>query len=80
MVKVYICSDCKSNKCSSKKGIEIYELLRQYMYLVDEVELIMSKCMCDQGCKGYKLQIQEKTYTHIEVNEIERLLFEHYPR
>ncbi|MBB6215440.1 NADH:ubiquinone oxidoreductase subunit E [Anaerosolibacter carboniphilus] len=78
MVKVYICSDCKSNKCSSKKGIEIYEILRQYTYLVDEVELIMSKCMCQEGCAGYKIQIDEEIYTDIDINRIEEILFEHY--
>ncbi|AOT69151.1 hypothetical protein [Geosporobacter ferrireducens] len=78
MVKIFICTECKSNKCGQERAIEIYEEFRNYTHAVGEIELIMTKCQCKEGCKGHTIQIDQELYVGIEADEIKELLYLHF--
>ncbi|WP_432666069.1 hypothetical protein R9X47_07110 [Wukongibacter baidiensis] len=81
MISIEVCIGCNSKKCCSyKKGIELYEFLKDdTTKLINvDIEISMKKCSCKEECNGPIVRIDGSVYTNVDkakaLNIIKRIV------
>lgn len=78
MVKIFMCSKCKDEKCDINKGIEIYEEFNKYIDIFKDVVLVSEECTCTRRCKGPTVEISGRLYDDFSVHDIKWILYTYY--
>ncbi len=76
MIKVEVCSHCKTQACDLGKGVDIFEEFKQYEELLSEkeIELDIKECSCLGHCKGPVVRVNGEIYTEVDSDKVEAIL------
>ncbi|WP_202708624.1 (2Fe-2S) ferredoxin domain-containing protein [Sporosalibacterium faouarense] len=76
MIKVEVCSHCKTQTCGIDKGINIYEEFKIYEELLKEksIEFEVKECRCLGKCRGPVVKVNGKVYTQTNAEKVEEIL------
>ncbi|ABW18615.1 NAD(P)H-dependent oxidoreductase subunit E [Alkaliphilus oremlandii] len=78
VIKVEVCSHCKSQSCNINKGVDIFEELKMYeeLFLEKNIVFDVKECGCLGKCKGPVVKINGKIYTKVDADKVEEILNE----
>lgn len=76
MIKVEVCSHCKTQSCNINKGVDIFEELKKYeeLFIEKNIEFSLKECCCLEKCKGPVVKVNEKIYTEVDADKVEEIL------